>query len=546
MPKSNLVATVATILTIHSLSLSLQVNAKDRLDDIPEVAQNSVLSPQAEHRPIQSPNARSSKLRNSPPSTEESPGDPELEAELSELIALRGLTPVDLSPRELPSIHDPLPQLGKKLFFSKSLGGEFDAACVTCHHPALGGADSLSLPVGVEAEQITLLGPGREPTSGLPVVPRNTPTVFNTGLWDTGLFWDSRVESIGKEPNTNGAISGIATPDSGFNVIDPEAGANLAAAQARFPVTEVDEMKTDNFEPGSTNQEIRDHLASRIGGYGIGSDELSRNGWLKEFQRAYGVTASAEELITFDAISHAIGEYERSMAFVNSPWQRYLEGSQNALSDHQKRGAILFFTRVSDGGAGCGACHNGPTFSDGRHHTVAFPQFGPGKGDGVNDDFGRERVTGDSDDRYRYRTPSLLNVALTAPYGHAGTYQTLEQVVRHYISPEAAINQIFSQSPCPIEQFSDYADCNLPYPDALGNSMQAVAKLRAEQAQGTSRLSNPGLNQEQVNDLVAFLHGLTDDCAKDRRCLRPWVANPKRDNPDGEVLIGVDQNGRRL
>ncbi|OZG69799.1 cytochrome C peroxidase [Hahella sp. CCB-MM4] len=473
-------------------------------------------------------------------------GDPELEAELSDLIALRGLTPIDVSPRELPHINDPLPQLGKKLFFSKSLGGAFDAACVTCHHPSLGGADRLSFPVGVEAEQTALLGPGREPVSGLPVVPRNTPTVFNTGLWDTGLFWDSRVESLGKEMNTNGAISGISTPDSGFNIADPDAGPNLAAAQSRFPVTEVDEMKTDQFESGSANQDIRDHLAARIGGYGIGADELERNRWLPEFQEAFGVNASAEQLITFDAISVAIGEYERSMVFVNSAWQRYLQGDQNALSDEQKRGAILFFTRASDGGAGCGACHNGPTFSDGRHHTVAFPQFGPGKGDGQNDDFGRERVTGDPDDRYRYRTPSLLNVALTAPYGHGGAYQTLEQVVRHYIAPEAAINQVFTQSPCPINQFGNFENCNLPYPDALNNSLQAVAKLRAEQAQGISRLTNPVLSPDQVRELVAFLHGLTDDCAKDRRCLAPWVANTRKDNPDGEVLIGVDQRGRRL
>ncbi|MDJ0919320.1 MAG: cytochrome c peroxidase, partial [Woeseiaceae bacterium] len=63
------------------------------------------------------------------------------------MIAAQGLTGDPTTGRDLPSINDPLAQLGKLLFFSKSLSGDFDTACASCHHPALGGGDGLALPV---------------------------------------------------------------------------------------------------------------------------------------------------------------------------------------------------------------------------------------------------------------------------------------------------------------------------------------------------------------------------------------------------------------
>ncbi len=466
---------------------------------------------------------------------------------LQALIEDRNLTSNPADNRILPNINDPLPQLGKKLFFSKSLGGGFDSACVSCHHPTLGGADGLSLPVGVEAVDPNLLGPGREHQSGLPPVPRNSPSVFNVGLWDTGLFWDSRVESIGKEPGTNGALSGIRTPDTNFLQIDDDAGQNLVAAQARFPVTSADEMKTVGFEDGSDNNTIRAHLAARLGNYAIGSGELAVNNWLTEFQQAFATTETAESLITFDNIAHAIGEYERSMVFVNTPWHRYVAGDTDAITEQQKQGAILFFTPGNEGGAGCAACHNGPLFSDGAHHTVAFPQIGPGKGDGNNDDFGRERETGDSADRYRYRTPGLLNIAQTAPYGHAGVYESLEEVVDHYRNPQRAVNDFFDNGGwCQLAQFASTANCTTLYPDAEANSRLALDKLDAERRAGQSRFQPIGLTNEEVDQLVAFLEALTDDCTTDRTCLAPWIADPTNNGPDNQQLNAINKQGSPL
>ncbi len=144
------------------------------------------------------------------------------DTELSKLVADAGLTGDPSTGRTLPAVTDDKVQLGKKLFFTKGLGGDDDSACVTCHHPSLGGGDDLSLSIGVGAETPDLLGPGRfhdmnavgGEFDGGPTVPRNAPTTFNIALWDQALFHDGRVESLGKTPGVNGDDGlGIRTPD---------------------------------------------------------------------------------------------------------------------------------------------------------------------------------------------------------------------------------------------------------------------------------------------------------------------------------------------
>lgn len=473
----------------------------------------------------------------------------EFDISLQSLISAKNLDRSALTNRDIPSIDSPLANLGKKLFFSQSLGGDFDSACASCHHPMLGGADELSLPVGVESINPQVLGHGRENSTGIPVVPRNSPTVFNVALLDNGLFWDSRIESLGKETGQNGAASGISTPDSGFGIADSNAGSNLVTAQARFPVTSDDEMKTADFENGSSTDVIRQHLAARLGDYDEGAGELSRNQWLSEFQTAFDSDADSEVLVTFENTVEAIGEYERSMVFINSPWRNYLDGDITALTEQQKQGALLFFSGPQEGGTGCSACHSGPLLSDEEHNNVAFPQIGVGKGDGNNgdDDFGREGVTGDAQDRYNFRTPSLLNIAVTAPYGHAGTFDSLERVVRHYDNPSRSIDDYADDSEwCQLAQFDNIANCTGLYPNVRSNGELALDKLSEERQNETSSLPNINLNNDEIDQLVAFLNSLTDPCVESRECLEPWIADEATDNPDDQVLIATDINGNLL
>lgn len=480
-----------------------------------------------------------------PPTNPPVLNDP-IDVELRALIAANGLTGDASVGRNLPSISEPLAQLGRKLFFSKALGGELDSACVSCHHPVFGGGDNLSLPFGVGAVNPDLLGPGRGDASGVPNVPRNAPTTFNIGLWDAGLFMDSRVESLGKEALQNGAASGISTPDSGQNVIDGNAGQNLVVAQARFPVTSAEEMR-GAFESGSANDVLRAHLAARVGNYGAGQGELTNNGWLAEFQTAFSSATDAENLITFENIVTAIGAYERSQVFVNNPWRAYVLGDNDAISNDAKQGAILFYTDANQNGAGCVQCHSGDLFSDEEFHTIGAPQFGPGKGNPNDHDFGRENISGIAAERFRFRTPSLLNIAVSGPYMHSGAYETLQEVMQHYNNPTGTVDDFFDDGGwCQLEQFDGVGNCASLYPNALQNSNAVLAKVNTERAQNDpAALPNININNGERGDLVAFLEVLTDPCTQDRACLAPWI--PRDDEAaDAHQLNAVDANGDLL
>ena len=185
-----------------------------------------------------------------------STSESELDGELRVAIAALGLTGDPASEIDVPAVDDPVAVLGRRLFFSKSLGGDRDSACVTCHHPALGGGDAIALSIGVGADNAELLGPGRTHPDGDFTVPRNAPTTFNLAIWERGLFWDSRVETLDEV--------GIRTPDSDYGTPDPNAGDSLSAAQARFPVTSAEEMRGLEFVAGGSNDEVRAALEARL------------------------------------------------------------------------------------------------------------------------------------------------------------------------------------------------------------------------------------------------------------------------------------------
>jgi len=458
---------------------------------------------------------------------------------LRELVDDLGLvgTPVTTA-HIIPNIADKEAQLGMELFFSKSMGADQDSACVTCHHPVLGGGDNLSLPIGTESDDPDLLGSGRDnqlaannPEGG-PPVPRNAPTTFNTALWDQVMFHDGRVESLAKTVSANGAgNAGIRTPNStSFGVADPLAGQNLVQAQARFPVTSREEMKGFTHE-AYTDQTIREYLAGRIGGYGDAATDLDDTDyWLSKFQDVFG-PGTATELITEQNISFVIGEYERSQVFVNNPWKQYVEGDDDAISDEAKAGAVLFFSNQSEGGANCASCHAGDFFTDERFHNVAMPQIGPGKGDGDDGskDFGRFRETGNSLDKFAFRTPSLLNVEMTGPWSHAGAYTSLEAVVKHMSNPQVAIDSY------DFDQLSQTEIHNLD---------QLVVNTQEARDAANFEIAEVDFTDQQVDDIVAFLQTLTDPCIKDRACLAAWIPDPAViSDPNGDQLNAVDAAG---
>ena len=430
-------------------------------------------------------------------------------------IRAHGLTGDPALGHEYPSIGDPLATLGRMLFFSKSLGGDHDSACVSCHHPMLGGGDALALSIGVGADDPDLLGQGRTHPDGELTVPRNAPTTFNIALWETSLFWDSRVEAL------DGI--GFRTPDSDYGTADPNAGGTLSVAQARFPVTSPDEMRGFEFVLDGTNDELRAALERRL---------TEDGNWTPEFQKVFD---SSE--ITYERIAQAIAAYEDSQVFTDTPWRAYVLGDNTAIDESAKRGALLFLRSKEEGGANCASCHSGDFFTDEDFYAICAPQIGRGKGDGFKgtNDFGRARESSDRNYRFAFRTPTLSNVSVTGPYLHSGAYDELDEVVRHHFDPRAAIER-FDPSSVPSAASDDFARNTEEMLDFLQVSGRAIDTFDAPlEATDT-----------QVHNLLAFLESLTDPCVLDRACMAPWVADPETDDVDGHLLVAVDQEGRPL
>ena len=395
-----------------------------------------------------------------------------------------------------------------KLFFSKSLGGDSTTACASCHHPMLGGGDNLSLSVGTDSENPDVLGTNRE-LNGFKhtQVPRNAPTTFNVAFWKKVLFHDARIERVGQYD--------IHTPDMPYPQADPLAGDSLVQAQARFPITSVDEMRGEYLDK-SHNQTLRRALAKRL-----------KKNWLAEFRKGFlYLDGSAEDLITEQNYSEALAEYERSQVFINTPWKAYINGDINAISDSAKKGAQLFYTDQKLGGAGCASCHSGDFFTNEKAYNTAMPQIGAGKKNGKTgtNDYGCNLVSKKEDDKFRFRTPTLLNVEVTGPWGHDGAYTSLEGITKHMLSPaESAL----AYSPEQLKQK------NIDTKDVQENTLEAINA-------GIDMLPKPEINSNDVKHIVSFLKALTDPCVKDRACLSKWIPKSNNNGPDGLMLHALN------
>jgi cytochrome c peroxidase len=120
------------------------------------------------------------------------------------------------------------------------------------------------------------------------------------------------------------------------------------------------------------------------------------------------------------SIVRALAAFQRTLVSASSPYDRYIQGDSSALTPAQKRGMALFFGERAE----CFHCHGGALFTDNTfQNNGLYLNY---------TDEGRGRVTGRSYDVGKFKVPTLRNIALTAPYMHDGSLQTLEQVVQHY------------------------------------------------------------------------------------------------------------------
>ena len=390
-------------------------------------------------------------------------------------------------------------KLGQHLFYDPILSGNRNISCGTCHHHDHGGSDGLSLGIG---EGGMGLGPKRVATDGtariLKRIPRNAPALWNLGAKEIEvMFHDGRLSV--SEQYGNGF-------DSPAEEWLPEGLDTLLAAQAIFPLVA-------RFEMGGDPQE------SEIGG--AIHDRIDA-GWPILAARIRAIPAYREDFVAaFDDLDDPadidISHVARAIAaFVGTEWRNHdspfdawLAGDTTALSPREKAGMDLFYGR-----ANCATCHSGPLLSDQDFHALGLPAFGPGKTrrfDPQPRDVGRMGETDRLEDAYRFRTPMLRNVALTAPYGHNGAYPTLEGIVRHHLDPVAARAAWRPE------------DARLPKADWLQAADFAVQQDAREMARQTAVLdiTPVTLSDAEVAELVAFLEALTGRTALTRPLGRP-------------------------
>lgn len=131
----------------------------------------------------------------------------------------------------------------------------------------------------------------------------------------------------------------------------------------------------------------------------------------EKFSAAY---PDQEEPITDDNLAHALAAFQRTLNTPNSPFDRYLHGDLEAINQQAKDGMVAFVDN------GCIACHRGSALTDSQFHAIQVPG---------STDLGRYVVTEEDSDKYRFRTPTLRNVAVTYPYMNNGATETLEEAV---------------------------------------------------------------------------------------------------------------------
>lgn len=283
------------------------------------------------------------------------------------------------SPADNPSNQAKV-ELGRLLFWDPILSGDSDVACATCHHPDFGYAENLDISVGVGGVGLGSLRHFSEKTS-IPFVARNSQSILNTafnGIDEDGnydpaaapMFWDVRASSLEE--------------------------------QALMPILTFEEMRGLNY----AEDEILYEVVSRLKG-------ISEYQTL--FSEAFGELSNYEQAISSENLGKALAAFQRTLIATDSPYDRYIAGDRNAMTNQQIEGMRAFEN------VGCAECHSGPMFSDFQVHVL-----------GVPDNSKLSESDQGLNQTYAFRTPSLRNLEYTAPYMHSGVFSSLRDVLRFY------------------------------------------------------------------------------------------------------------------
>lgn len=320
-------------------------------------------------------------------------------AQIKRILTHSPLGPPPADPTNAVADDPRAARLGQALFFDKRLSSNGEISCATCHDPLTGFVD------------------GAQVAAGIGLADRNSPTVWNAA-YQRWLFWDGRADSLWAQ-----ALQPIENP--------VEMGGERGAV--------VGVLRGDNDLRGA-------------------------------YEALFGALPEGDEPAVIDRafsnVGKALAAYERLIVSRRAPFDVFVEGLREgapekleALSPPARRGLALFI-----GKGRCRMCHGGPNLSDGEFHGTGIAPLGGGNLTDPARYAAIEKLLADpfnalgvfSDDREgeaaraletlargpeswgEFRTPSLRNVALTAPYMHEGQMDTLEDVVHFYSTLEGS------------------------------------------------------------------------------------------------------------
>lgn len=295
-------------------------------------------------------------------------------------------------------------ELGKQLFFDPILSANNRISCASCHSPTKGFADGLDRSNGFSAGVRTK---------------RNSPTILNAAF--------------------NGIdLEGNLDPKNSPQFYDNRA--HSLEEQCMGPLLSPEEMKGSDLSA----EDYMDLLVQKVSNI--------------EAYRTLFYQAFSDSTVTVDRITKAIATYERTLITPNAPFDRYMRGDMNAMTEMQIRGMEAFIA------TGCNNCHSGPMFSDYQLHVL-----------GVDEHPGLESFD-EGDGAYAFRTTTLRNLAYTAPYMHNGRVASLKEVMRFYERKRSRHTKVSNRDLAPA-----FKDLKL----------------------------NP-FNRSRVNEIIAFLEALND------------------------------------
>ena len=370
-------------------------------------------------------------------------------------VRANGFTPAEET--HVP-VNPELAAQGKLLFESKHLSLNGNISCQSCHLDEFGSADGIPNAVAVGGEG---KGAVRAMSNG-GILPRNTlPFWGRGGVGFSVFFWDGKVDFSGEQK--------ISQFGDAFPSDDPLVTAvHLPPVEIREMLAEDHIVLSNKKESPEAAENILKAVTARL--------KQNEPEAVNEIARLQSISP---ESVSFSHIATSIASFIRDkFRLKETRFHRFVfKGAK--LTDSELRGARLFY-----GKGKCSNCHSGPYLTDSKSHAVPFPQIGFGK-NGFGIDYGRYNVTHNPDDLYKFRTPPLLNVEKTAPYGHSGSVATIHEAIVFHFDPLRGIDPTHMRPLDRHEYFKRLA-------------VSAEAKIL------TGFLDN-----EEVDSLVAFLRTLS-------------------------------------